>query len=158
MNTEKALEVIKGLLDAFDIDNHDDYFFFHGTEVCEAVISMYVALEEAAERENPKPLTLKELKEQDGMNVYTITSKDALSLLQKNPVHYVKATVKMNRHMWMNEHRDVIEYENGACRTLDSSYGETWLAYAHEPKEARKEIREQFKTAGPLDALRGEKA
>ena len=38
MNTIEAKQVLSGLLDAFDNDEHGDYFYDHGWEVCEAVI------------------------------------------------------------------------------------------------------------------------
>lgn len=38
MNATEAKQVLSGLLDAFDQDEHGDYFYDHGWEVCEAVI------------------------------------------------------------------------------------------------------------------------
>ena len=45
MNYKESLKVIGGLLDAFDRDEHGDYFYEHGWEVCEAAILAYGALE-----------------------------------------------------------------------------------------------------------------
>ncbi len=38
MTALEAKKVLSGLLDAFDQDEHGDYFYDHGWEVCEAVI------------------------------------------------------------------------------------------------------------------------
>lgn len=45
MNYKEALNVLGGLLDAFDRDEHGDYFYEHGWEVCEATILAYGALQ-----------------------------------------------------------------------------------------------------------------
>jgi hypothetical protein len=45
MNYKESLKVLGGLLDAFDRDEHGDYFYEHGWEVCEATILAYGALE-----------------------------------------------------------------------------------------------------------------
>lgn len=38
MNITEAKQVLSGLLDAFDQDEHGDYFYEHGWAVCEALI------------------------------------------------------------------------------------------------------------------------
>lgn len=45
MNYKEATKVLGGLLDAFDRDEHGDYFYEHGWEVCEATILAYGALQ-----------------------------------------------------------------------------------------------------------------
>ena len=45
MNYKESLKVLGGLLDAFDRDEHGDYFYERGWEVCEAMILAYGALE-----------------------------------------------------------------------------------------------------------------
>lgn len=45
MTREEATKVLGGLLDAFDRDEHGDYFYEHGWEVCEATILAHGALQ-----------------------------------------------------------------------------------------------------------------
>ena len=47
MNKTEAKNVLSGLLDAFDRDEHGDYFYEHGWEVCEAVILAMQAVDTA---------------------------------------------------------------------------------------------------------------
>jgi hypothetical protein len=46
MTYPEAKQVLTGLLDAFDRDEHGDYFYDHGWEVCEAVILAMGAFED----------------------------------------------------------------------------------------------------------------
>ena len=44
MTRPEAINILARLLDAFDNDEHGDFFYDHGTEVCEAAILAYGAL------------------------------------------------------------------------------------------------------------------
>lgn len=52
MTREEAIKCLAGLLDAFDSDEHGDYFYDHGWEVCEATILAHAALREQESAEN----------------------------------------------------------------------------------------------------------
>ncbi|WP_027399839.1 hypothetical protein [Anaerovorax odorimutans] len=76
-------------------------------------------LQEKAERENPKPLTLEELRERDGKPVWItgIYSKSGIWTLVETKVlsGLVKSFYNTKRYF--------------------DDYGINWLAYDHEPKE-----------------------
>ncbi len=83
-------------------------------ENVEAVRLSLEALREKAEREDPKPLTLEELRQMDGEPVW---------------VH----NLEVNKSFWMLAYKDVVRNRLGY---LDySGYGKTWIAYRHKPKE-----------------------
>ncbi len=44
MNAQEAIKILSELLDAFDRDEHGDYFYDYGWEVCEATILALGAL------------------------------------------------------------------------------------------------------------------
>lgn len=62
MTREEAIKVLGELLYAFDRDEHGDFFYEHGWEVCEATILAHAAL-----REQPRWIPVEErLPEEDG--------------------------------------------------------------------------------------------
>jgi hypothetical protein len=86
--------------------------------------NIVAALSEQAEREDPKPLTLKQLRERDG-----------------NPVYIWFNSINAG---WWDIYRDEARFENHACMIYfaivplkKSYYGKTYLAYDHPPKEAQ---------------------
>jgi hypothetical protein len=98
-------------------------------ECCEIALS---ALREKQERENPKPLTLEELKERDGKPVWTVTKGVdgsgrwelvTFTTICACPWHQVITMVNLL---------------DGETEYEISTYGKTWLAYSHEPKESHK--------------------
>lgn len=76
------------------------------------------ALREKAERENPKPLTLEELKERVEKPVYIMWRPDENWRFAESGWVVVELD---------GEFIDGYSFKN---------YGQTWLAYDHEPKEA----------------------
>lgn len=75
------------------------------------------ALREKQERENPKPLTLDELRDRNGKPIYIVSKEFGDS--------WEIASYDKRRF-----------FGRGLCYWLDD-YGKTWLAYDHEPKEAQ---------------------
>ena len=76
------------------------------------------ALRAQQERENPKPLTLEELREMDEEPVWCVwldTQKAEWRILHVGEIG--------------------VSAENWQDALWDSQYGKTWLAYAHPPKE-----------------------
>lgn len=84
----------------------------------EAIIMAITALREKAEREDPKPLTLEELRHMDG-----------------EPVYIVYASAQPCEWVVFDHHND------DGFGTSDNSwwfakcYGKFWEAYRHKPKE-----------------------
>lgn len=104
--------------------NYDEYGIYIDDELKDAMQMAMAALREKAEREDPKPLTLEELRQMDGEPVWI------------NGKHYgVFADVVR-----------IIKKENGdslvrfnLCRHIqEARYGKTWIAYRHKPKEVQK--------------------
>ncbi len=109
-------------------------------ESVEAVRLSLEALREKAEREDPKPLTLEELRQMDGEPVYleyqlgqhTYTGWNVLkSVFLTEKGDYLKcidgklfSVVGMERVKFITEQ---------SFATQD--YGKTWIAYRHKPKE-----------------------
>ena len=102
-------------------------------ELREAVSAAIAALREKAERENPKPLTLEELRKMDGEPVWVndlctkAHSEYCVISIGKPMVfqdidHYNAAYIPGVEHTW---------YE--FC-----DYGREWIAYRHKPKEVTK--------------------
>lgn len=50
MERTEAIKILSGLLDAFDQDEHGDYFYDYGWEVCEATILSIAAMREQEQR------------------------------------------------------------------------------------------------------------
>ena len=50
MNRTEAISVLANLLNAYDNDEHGDYFYDHGADVCDAVILAYGALYNESQR------------------------------------------------------------------------------------------------------------
>lgn len=78
------------------------------------------ALREKAERKNPKPLTLEELRERIGDWIW------------------IEVKGKSNQTGWNRLSIDLRPREHELyTNVVPEGYGKTWLAYDHEPKEAR---------------------
>ena len=126
MKIEDAIKTLEFYnFPAAKITEHED-----AVAAAELAIS---ALRAQAERENPKPLTLEQLKERDGNPVWTVTN----GVYGSGGWELIKFTI-VCACPW----HEIIE-----CVRLDeeqygceiSTYGKTWLAYDHEPKEANNE-------------------
>jgi hypothetical protein len=93
-------------------------------ELREAVRLAVAALQEKAEREDPKPLTLEELRQMDGEPVW----------------------IKAKHYMTFADVVNIIGKEDGdsflrlklCYRLQENGYGRTWTAYRHKPKEVEK--------------------
>ena len=83
-------------------------------ESVEAVRLSLEALREKAERENPQPLTLEELRQMDGQPVWIDDWWE-------------------DSHGWELS-MDAADYFEGERRT-EKEYGSIWVAYRHKPKE-----------------------
>lgn len=98
-----------------------------------AIIMAITALQEKAEREDPKPLTLEELRQMDGepvwvvdlrpksVNKYCVISISA-PLKYQDIDHYNVAYIPGTEHDWYSF----------------DEYGKIWIAYRHKPKEVQK--------------------
>ena len=116
MTTERAIDYLEQCVDGFDPDFD------------EAVSLSVTALRAQQERENPKPLTLDELRQMDGEPVWLHT----FSSIQK----------KTNISQWV-----ILEsignsnavFLKGGCNSRITkwfcNYGTTWLVYRYKPKD-----------------------
>ena len=119
----------------------DQKIFDTVARVYEANELALVALQEQEERENPKPLTLEELRQMIGEPVYLEFQGDII----KSSGWDVLKSVKMT------EKGDYLEVIRGQLYTINGlerfsfqggnffarSYGYTWTAYRHKPKEVQ---------------------
>jgi len=100
-----------------------------------ACIVAITALCEQAERENPQPLTLDELKQLElaGIGIY-ISNTDGGPIFRGNK--YTAAVLdKTVAFGTIGEYRLQAIYGRGLT-LAESDYSKTWLAYRHKPKEA----------------------
>jgi len=118
MNTEQAIKALKKLHKLCPAN--DD-----GDEMSEAIVDAVVALRAQQERENPKPLTLDELRERIGKPVWF----DEV-YIDGRPTD--QAGWDVLREISTGT-EDIFIFDNMSHYGAD--YGDIWLAYAHEPKE-----------------------
>jgi len=123
MNIEQAINIFENKFDNYAIGRmYTDLYPVKGI--------ILAALRAQQERENPKPLTLEQLKERVGKTVWIIEGN------QNHPAECEIHCVEIYRC----DSRYVYFFYFG-CATeeglLIEHYGTTWLAYDHEPKEAR---------------------
>lgn len=88
------------------------------------------ALKEKAERENPRPLTLDELREMDGVPFY-VQMTDVLDNSVWVPTVWpaISDTVSgVDVAIWAGQENSYLKFRD---------YGKTWIAYRHKPKEGR---------------------
>jgi hypothetical protein len=94
-------------------------------EQADAMLAGAHALRAQQERENPKPLTLEELKERVGKPVW-------IKFLESG-----KGSWEILGSVYTAKIISCDPYAGAVYRSVES-YGKTWLAYDHEPKEAQK--------------------
>lgn len=88
------------------------------------------ALREKAERENPKPLTLEELKDRHGKPIYAVDGEGHACWVVVNAFDEECADNEFGAWQFFY-------YDMQDC-TKDELHPMGWLAYDHEPKEAHK--------------------
>lgn len=114
ITSERAAEVL-GMAASFNGCGRSDIDEFR-----EAVRAGKAALREKAERENPKPLTLEELRQMEG-----------------EPVFLVIENLDVQRWAILDFSGDErTSFQNG-LRFLNEVYGMTWICYRHKPKEVQ---------------------
>ena len=110
MTIEKAIAKLSGYIGVYD-----DIYDFELEELWPALELAVSALQEKLERENPKPLTLEELRQLNAGEVIWHKSLQELSgnwiVLRSHDVNIFKSELTAAR------------------------YGKTWIAYRHKPKE-----------------------
>ena len=119
MTIEEAIKRIRS-----HMRNHHigEYPHIHIKEAMDMAIA---ALQEKAERENPKPLTIEELKQMGGCPVYVIP-------------------LQPFQQQWEGWHLMYDDCSGAAVPGIEywnwslEDYGETWIAYRHKPKEVQK--------------------
>ena len=120
-------EAIKRINEHMSIHHIGQYPHIH---LADALHMALDALREKAEREDPKPLTLEELRQMDGEPVWVVDLKEkaccgccvisiSKPLIYQDTDHYNAAYIPGIEHTWY-EFRD---------------YGKEWTAYRHKPVE-----------------------
>lgn len=116
MNTEQAIEFFEGC------KHHCG-----NPEFIDMAIS---ALREKQERENPKPLTLEELKDRHGKPIYAVDGEGHACWVVVNAFDEECADNEFGAWQFFY-------YDMQDC-TKDELHPMGWLAYDHEPKESHK--------------------
>jgi hypothetical protein len=118
------------------IEKYKDKTFYTGelnfVEMAKSCKIAIQDLQEKAERENPKPLTLEELKERENKPVY-------VKLLNNRT--YYKDTIEESFTTWcfINCKANAFKIrtpQGNLLERYENHYGKTWIAYDYEPKEA----------------------
>lgn len=99
-------------------------------ELKEAVRAAVAALQEKAEREDPKPLTLEELRQMDGELVY-------LKVIDKSDRQNPHRSEWSEVFLW-NQNINFWRFGNECeIEPKPENYGKTWVCYRHKPKEGQ---------------------
>lgn len=121
-DTEKLISTItKAFPVGVDYSNQTDHTavsFFDSQ--AELILS---ALREKQERDNPKPLTLDELRKRNGKPVYCVEQKSAYPIKAWGIVYL------------LDPFGNGVLIDGTAFNFEQGYYGKTWLAYDSEPKE-----------------------
>ncbi len=142
MNTEQAIAYFESMLVHCDNDEN--------RELCNVVLP---ALRAQVERENPKPLTLDELRQRDGKPVFVVCGyeKDDLNgwFIVSASVHNIETAQGIDTEyslgLFNTENELYPDQDFYGLTGADSTRADHrlglhvlgWLAYDHEPKEAR---------------------
>ena len=121
MTIQQALRALH--LPGDHLRNYDEYGIYIDDELKEAMQMAAAALREKAEREDPKPLTIEELRQMDGEPVWI--KADHCGLF----ADVVKIHGKEDGDAFVGF---VIHY-----RMQENGCGKTWTAYRHKPKEVQ---------------------
>lgn len=123
MTIEKAIDELGGYIGVFD-----DIYDYELKELWPALELAVSALREKLERENPKPLTIEELRQMDGEPVY-------VSDLQR-PKESEYCIIHANDKYGHGDENKSAQISGCECFWYDfETYGDTWIAYRHKPKE-----------------------
>ena len=100
-------------------------------ELREAVSAAIAALREKAEREDPKPLTLEELRQMIGEPVYVVPlAGKPMCAVGENKGEWCVV------FSWFNNSEIELEIPGDVCNSYQGEKcGKTWIAYRHKPKE-----------------------
>lgn len=124
MNDIEVIEIAVATLEEYRQDDDNGNY-----DIFDLAIQ---ALQEKAERENPKPLTLEQLKERAGKPVWV--------KLTNNRTYYIDKITE-NFETWCfveckSQCFKIRTPQSNLLERYEEGYGTTWIAYDHEPKEA----------------------
>lgn len=101
----------------------------------EALTMAIDALKEKAERENPAPLTIEELRQMNGEPVWvTDPSEPAVSAYCT-----IDVCVRFKEDRVNDKYSEAMIPGDGFSCYQFNTYGKTWIAYLHKPKEEHHE-------------------
>lgn len=127
MTIEKAIDELGGYIGVFD-----DIYNYELKELWPALEFAVSALREKLERENPKPLTIEELRQMDGEPVWvTDPSEPAVSAYCT-----IDVCVRFKEDRVNDKYSEAMIPGDGFSYYQFDKYGKTWIAYRHKPKEA----------------------
>ena len=112
MTTEEAIKRIRNHMEVHRIGQCPHIY------IGEALTMAITALQEKAEREDPKPLTIEELRQMNGESVWIVWPDGRI----KSQWWIVNST-----DWYLMEFDDPFQ---------EKRYGSIWVAYRHKPKEA----------------------
>ena len=102
------------------LKNYDEYGLGIDDELNEAMLMAIAALREKAEREDPRPLSLKEMRQMDGEPVW----------IKADHYGVFADVVKISGR----DDGDNFVGVKLCYRLQENGYGKTWIAYRHKPK------------------------
>ena len=124
-------EAIRRIQDHMRVHHIGEYPHIHIKEALDMAIA---ALQEKAERENPAPLTIEELRLMDGEPVWvTDLSEPAVSVYCT-----IDVCMRFKEDRVNDKHSEAMVPGDGFSYYLFDKYGKTWIAYRHKPKEGQK--------------------
>ena len=112
MTIQQAITELSGLIGVYD-----DIYDYEAKELWPVFELAVTALREKAEREDPKPLTIEELRGMIGYPIYIVHSHGG------------------NEWNIFTGYNDCSFWSMGESFYLNCRYGKGWNAYRHKPKE-----------------------
>ena len=102
------------------------------TPKCQEAHRMAIAaLQEKAERENPAPLTIEEIRQMDGEPVWvTVPEEPAVSAYCT-----IDVCTRFKEDRANDKYSEAMVPGDGFSYYQFDKYGKTWIAYRHKPKE-----------------------
>lgn len=118
--------IVGAILEAARAEEVTDLYLLDKTFILDA-------LREKLERENPKPLTIEELRQMDGEPVWvTDPSEPAVSVYCT-----IDVCTRFKEDRVNDKHSEAMVPGDGFSYYQFDKYGKTWTAYRHKPKEEK---------------------
>ena len=126
---KKAIETLQGECGCVELDLSNSNAGEKAQEFAEACHIAVQALHEKAERENPKPLTIDELREMNGEPVWVMVVDHKVFADKDDDFDGWGMCRKSWARLWDKERADLIHVDYDF-----EDYGKKWLAYRTKPE------------------------